>query len=87
MFTLRTLFLVIAGIALFCGGWAGARQYYSRESGYYRAELDVLRGEDKAHRVAVARLRSSVRSLEREIVTHKLHIEQLTLALKMCESR
>jgi hypothetical protein len=70
MFTLRTLFFVIAGVALFLGGWALAESYYRTQ----------LRGAARQTVNAIAKQTD----LECEIARQKGQIEELMTLLERC---
>jgi hypothetical protein len=71
MFTLRSLFLVIAGVALFCGGWAAARINYDA----------ALRQADKV----VGTLATIERDTSTEMRRVKAELWRVKVELRACE--
>jgi hypothetical protein len=81
MFTLRSLFLVIAGVALFCGGWAAGRTAYDAK--LRETISQVTRAEDRF----AATLSVLEENHRREIQEYDGKVGALWNALKACQER
>jgi hypothetical protein len=64
MFSLRTLFLVIAGVALFCGGWAICQHYDSRHELRLLMRNKALLRDIDAHEARIEKLMLALKMCE-----------------------